>query len=161
MKQIILILLFIFTFQKKIHTDPPKDQHHKRGSSYELLFPKTKCDPGYEKKCRVIGMYVKTHNLPQRCFCYEIKSAKTRNLKEVSTTGDKTIKDKPIKDKPIKDKPIRDMPTKYLPFRGKIEKVVKDDHHCKKGEYFVVVSYPIQKKSKSFCTKHPYSVLKL
>ena len=40
MKQIILILLFIFTLQKKIHTDPPKDQHHKRGSFYELLFQK-------------------------------------------------------------------------------------------------------------------------
>ena len=156
MKQIILILLFIFTFQKKIHTDPPKEQHYKRGSSYELLFPKTECEPGYKKICRVIGMYIKTYNLPKRCFCYEIKLAKPRNLKEVSTTGDKTIKDKPIKDKPIRDKP-----TKYLPFRGKIEKIVKDDHHCKKGEYFVVVSYPIQKMSKFFCTKHPYSVLKL
>ena len=30
MKQFVLILLFIFTLQKNIHTDPPKDQHHKK-----------------------------------------------------------------------------------------------------------------------------------
>ena len=174
MKQIVLILLFIFTLQKKIHTDPlkdaPKDQHHKRESVYQLIFPKTKCDPGYEKKCRIIGMYIRIRNIPKRCFCYEIKSEKTRNLIEVKTTNvkttnlkttnDKTVKDK---DKPIKDDRLKDKTNKnYHPLRRRpmIETIIKDHPKCQKGEYFVAVTYPDKGITKFGCTKDPYSYLK-
>ena len=77
MKQFVLILLFIFTLQRKIHTDPPKndpkDQHHKRGSSYELHFPNTECEPGYKKICKVIGMYITIKNQPLQRDVFAIK----------------------------------------------------------------------------------------
>jgi len=164
MKQFVLILLFIFTLQRKIHTDlpknDPKDQHQKRGSSYELHFPNTECEPGYKKICKVIGMYIKIKNqpLPKRCFCFKITSEKTRNLKEIKTTNDKTIKDK---EKPIKDDRLKDKTKNYniKKRRPMIERIIKDHPQCKKGEYFVAVTYPDKGITKFGCTKDPYSYL--
>ena len=68
MKQIVLFLLFIFTLQKKIHTDIPKVQQQAKGSSFQIL-PSQDCPSGYFKHCFVKGMYVKTKILPQTCIC--------------------------------------------------------------------------------------------
>ena len=114
---------------------------------------------------RIIGMYIGTRNIPKRCFCYEIKSEKTRNLIEVKTTNVKTTNDKTVKDKdkPIKDERLKDKTNKnYHPLRRRpmIETIIKDHPKCQKGEYFVAVTYPDKGITKFGCTKDPYSYLK-
>ena len=129
MKQIVLILLFIFAVQKKIILNTPENKPHKRGNVYELFG--SKCDPGYEKKCRPRrGIYIRNQKAPMQCLCYEIKyleSLKKKFTKDTKTTQDKTIKDETKKDKTIKDYQIT----------GKPVKVFENSGFCKKGEYYV------------------------
>ena len=152
MKQIVLMLLFILTLQKKIHTDPPKDlpkdRYHYKTSSYRIS-PNQECPSGYYKNCFVIGMYRGTKNLPKTCYCFEKKTQKiNRILKEISSTKDKTTKNKPIKDRLPKDK--------YFPFRRKLEYVEKNSKRCN-GDYYVCYSYtlPTRSFSKCHCSKFP------
>ena len=83
MKQIVLILLFIFTLQKKINTDSPKDlpseRHHYKASSFRISSNED-CPPGYFKHCFVKGMYIRTKNLPYQCYCYEKKAQKINRI---------------------------------------------------------------------------------
>ena len=74
MKQIILILLFIFTVQIKIHTESPKEENTNRRPVHSPSILKGKCSPGYVLDCRVIGMYKGNHNPPKRCFCIKDKT---------------------------------------------------------------------------------------
>ena len=143
MKQIVLILLFIFTVQKSIHYNPQKNNEpHKNGSHYEIS-PSQNCEPGYFKKCILIGIIKRFESIPKRCFCYDKKYYKIkRNLNEVSTTK-------------VKDKNIRDESPKYYPFRGKIEKVYRSIAKCH-GDYYVCYNYPLIKVTACHCSKNPY-----
>ena len=146
MKAIILILLFIFAVQKKINTDTPKDEPHKRGHTYKLFGPN--CDPGYEKICRPRkGMYIGHQKPSKECFCYEIKylenqkeNIKKKYLKETKTTKVETLKDKDIKDKTLKDKTSNDTSKdtlKDFQIIGKPVKVFENSPFCKNGENYV------------------------
>ena len=83
MKQVVLILLFIFTLQKKIPTDSPKDlpsdRHHYKSSSFRIP-SNQECPAGYFKHCFVKGMYKGTTKLPYQCYCYEIKTQKIKRI---------------------------------------------------------------------------------
>ena len=84
MNQIVLILLFIFTLQKKINTDSPKDlpknQHLQKRHSYRIP-SSADCPSGYTKLCFGKGKF------QDLCYCFEKKSQKiNRILKEVRTT---------------------------------------------------------------------------
>ena len=153
MKQIVLVLLFIYALQKEIHTDPPKnlpkEQNHYRLSSFRISSDK-ECPSGYYKHCIVKGMYVGTSKLPYYCYCYIKKVQKiNRILKEVITSKDKTIKDK---DKPSKDRLIKD---KLFPKkRRKIELIEKNSPKCN-GDYYVCYEIPERRMSKCICTKNP------
>ena len=129
MKQIVLILLFIFAVQKKIILNTPENKPHKRGNIYELHG--SNCEPGYEKKCSPRrGIYIRNQKAPMQCLCYEIKyleSLKKKFTKDTKTTQDKTIKDETKKDKTIKDYQIT----------GKPVKVFENSSHCKQGEFYV------------------------
>ena len=141
MKQIVLILLFVFTIQINTHKyKPSEDEHHKRGTVYEISHSEAKCDPGYEKRCMVIGMYVKTKNLPKRCFCYEINPEKKTKDK---TTNNETTKNQTKKDKNIKDYQIT----------GKPVKVFENSHHCKNGENYVCYDMSTSRFFKQLLTK--------
>ena len=153
MKEIVLILLFILTLQKSIHTDPPKDfpkdQHPYKRSSYRIS-PNQDCPPGYYKDCFVIGMYRGIKNLPKTCYCFEKKIHKiNRILKEISSTKDQTTKDK---DKPVKDRFPKD---KYNPLRRELLSVVANSPKCN-GDFLVCYYYPLQKVSRCHCTKFPH-----
>ena len=156
MKQIALILLFIFTLQKKLNTDSPKDlpknQHLKRTSPYPIP-ANADCPRGYLKLCFGRGKYEIFKNLPNPCYCYEKKVQKiNRILKEVTTAKDKTIKDR---DKPIKDRLTKN---KYFPLvKRKIISIKKNSPLCN-GDYLVCYEYeyPNRKMSKCECTKNPY-----
>ena len=129
MKQVVLILLFIFAMQKKVNIDTTKDEPHKRGKVYELFG--SNCAQGYEKKCSPRrGIYIRNQKPPMQCFCYNIEyleSLKKKITKDTKTTEDKTIKDETKKDKTIKDFQIT----------GKPVKVFENSGFCKKGEYYV------------------------
>ena len=91
MKQIVLILLFIFTLQKKLPTDSskdlPKGRLYYKSSSFSIS-PSQECPEGYYKHCFVKGMYRGTSKLPYQCRCYEKPTPKVnRILKEVRTTN--------------------------------------------------------------------------
>ena len=140
MKQIVLILLFVFTIQISIHKYKPlEDEQHNKGSSYKLLSPKTKCEPGYYKKCMVIGMYIKTHNLPKRCFCYKIKSEKSSKVKTTKEINTKnvTTKDIAVKDQTTKISTSKDKTLKDFEITGKPVKVFENSSYCKQGEFYV------------------------
>ena len=151
MRQIILILLFIFTLQKNIHNVHPKnDEPHKKDSSYRVA-QNEECEPGYFKRCFIKGMYVRAKNIPKQCYCYEKKPQKIlRILKDVRTTKTRTTT---TKVKPTTSRTSRH--TSRLPFRGKLEKVFPNYKKCN-GDYYVCYSYPIQKMSRCHCSKHPY-----
>ena len=149
MKQIVLILLFIFTLQKKIHTDTPRVQPQTRGSSFQIL-PSQDCPSGYFKHCFVKGMYINTKILPRTCRCIEKKTEKIKRiLKEIRTTKYKTTKDK---ERPLKERLQKD---KHYPLRGKLERVEKNSKKCN-GDYYVCYNYPLQKMSRCHCSKYPF-----
>ena len=142
MKPIVLILLFIFTVQKNNHSDPlkKKNELHKRGTTSYQISPSQNCDPGYYKNCFVIGMYIRTKNLPKKCYCYEKKSQKVKRiLKEVVSD----------KYKPKSSKP------KYYPFGGKLEKSYRSIAKCR-GDYYVCYSYSLINVTECHCSKNPY-----
>ena len=149
MKQIVLILLFIFTLQKKIHTDPPRVLHQTRGFSF-IILPSQDCPSGFIKRCFVKGKNLNINSLPNLCKCFEKKTEKIKRiLQEIRTVKYKTPKGKgtPLKKRLPKDK--------YNPLRGKLEHVVKNSKKCN-GDYYVCYNYPIQKMSRCHCSKHPY-----
>ena len=91
MKQIVLILLFIFAVQKKIILNTPENKPHKRGNIYELHG--SNCEPGYEKKCSPRrGIYIRNQKAPMQCLCYEIKY-----LESLKKNLQKTLKQLKIK----------------------------------------------------------------
>ena len=82
MKQIVLILLFIFTVQKNIHSNLLKNKLYKRGTTSYQISPRQNCVPGYYKNCFIKGMHLRTN--PKRCYCYEEKSQKISGQKVIS-----------------------------------------------------------------------------
>lgn len=149
MKQIVLILLFVFAMQKGIDTNPLKEQNHTKKSFY-IISATQLCEPGYEKSCNPIKMFL-THISPKRCFCYDKKTKSA--LKEIINKYLKITKDK---EKLKKERVIEENPILYIPLRGKLELVKKDDPHCGKGKYLVCYEYPALKMSKCHCSLHPY-----
>ena len=148
MKQIVLILLFIFTLQKKITTDSPKllpsDRHYYKASSFRIA-PNQECPEGYFKHCFVKGMYKRTSKLPYQCRCIEIKTQKiNRILKEVRTTKDK---DKPTNGRLIKDK--------YpFPIGRKLHSVERNSPRCNGDNYVCwVIMYTNKSKLDCHCSK--------
>ena len=138
MKQIVLILLFIFTVQKNIHSNLLKNKLHKRGTTSYQISPRQNCVPGYYKNCFIKGMHLRTN--PKRCYCYEEKSQKVKRiLKEVVTE----------KNKPTSSKP------KYYPFGGKLEKSYRSIAKCR-GDYYVCYSYSLINVTECHCSKNPY-----
>ena len=138
MKQIVLILLFIFTVQKNIHSDLLKNKIHKRGKTSYQISPKQNCGPGYYKNCFVKGMYLRT--IPKRCYCYEENFQKVKRiLKEVVTEKNKSTSSKP----------------KYYPFGGKLEKSYRSIAKCR-GDYYVCYRYSLINVTECHCSKNPY-----
>jgi len=82
MRHLVLSLLFIFTVQIKIYTEPSKEENSNREPVHSPSILKGKCSPGYILDCRVIGMYKGNNNPPRRCFCIEDKGKE----KKVSET---------------------------------------------------------------------------
>ena len=145
MKQIVLILLFIFTFQNKINFEYIiKDQYLPKKSSFRIS-SNQECPSGYYKHCFVKGMNIGTSKFLYQCFCYERKTQKiNRILKEVKTTKNRTTTngDRLIKDKLFPKK------------RRKIELIEKNSPKCN-GDYYVCYEIPERRMSKCICTKNP------
>ena len=145
MKQIVLILLFIFTLQNKINFKYIiKDQYLPKKSSFRIS-SNQECPSGYYKHCFVKGMYIGTSKLPYQCYCYERKIQKiNRILKEVKTTKNRTTTNG---DRLIKDK-------YFLPSRRRLFSVEKNSSKCN-GEYYVcyVIEYTNRSKLDCHCSK--------
>ena len=147
MKQIVLILLFIFTLQKRLPTDSskdlPKGRLYYKSSSFSIS-PSQECPEGYYKHCFVKGMYRGTSKLPYQCRCYEKPTPKVnRILKEVRTTN------KPTNGGSIKEK--------YSILLGrKLHSVQSHSPRCN-GDFYVcyVLIYTNKSRLDCHCSKTP------
>ena len=88
MKQtlIVLILLFVYTVQNKIHTESSKDENSNRGSTHFPIFKK-KCEQGYVFDCREVAMNRFTLKPLIRCRCFKEESKE----KKVGITPKKDV----------------------------------------------------------------------
>ncbi len=88
MKQtiIVLILLFVYTVQNKIHTESSKDENSNRGSTHFPILNK-KCEPGYVFDCRGVGTNRFTRRPLIKCRCFKEESKE----KKVGITPKKDV----------------------------------------------------------------------
>ena len=89
MKQvlIVLILLFVYTVQKEIHTESSKDEKSNRGSTHLHSIFKEKCPSGYVFDCREVAANKDTLKPITRCRCIKEKKVGISPNKKVDLTS--------------------------------------------------------------------------
>ena len=147
MKQalIVLILLFAYTVQNKIHSESSKNEKSNRGHTHFPIF-KRKCETGYVFECREVAINKDTLKPLIRCGCFKENSKE----KKVGITPKKNV-DLTERAKTEKFKPKAPSTTKNI----KCPKgyVYAPEFDFKTGLHFRCVKISKDKTTKLYTTK--------